>query len=98
MDEYKLKLLLKEFEGFSARSGLFEREYRKICNEYIEYRKNTSEARINNHYPCCVWSNPKTTAGPDTCICVHYGWLPKCLSREIGRLIGMEYILEKLEG
>lgn len=48
-------------------------EYEKIKDRVIRYgltvRTPSTETNRGNHFKECVWSNPTTEEGPDTCVC-----------------------------
>lgn len=67
--------------------------FNKIIKDYHIYRIKLQQPKINDHYTSCVWSNPHTVSGPDTCKCHRMTWLPKFFVDSIVNAVGLEIIL-----
>lgn len=68
-------------------------KFNEIIKDYHTYRIKLLQPKINDHYTFCVWSNPQTVSGSDTCKCHRMEWLPKFFVDSIVNAVGLEIIL-----
>ena len=72
-----LEKIIEAFREFSEESNKYKTEFQSILKEMEDFKKLLAISKENGHYIDCVWSNPKTKCGPDTCRCRFRYWKPE---------------------
>lgn len=94
-DQEKLNKIVDKVDDFVTATNKWKTEFEVILKkmEKMKDEINLPRSIHNNHYFDCVWGNPTTKSGPDTCICYYRFWKPRIYIDEIVELVGEEYIL-----
>lgn len=96
LNNLNLKKVIEVFRNFSQSSNKYETELATILIEIDMLKEKLKLPQKNHHYIDCVWSNPLTTCGPNTCRCCFRKWIPKHFANKIVSIMGLDYILWSL--